>query len=393
MPSRRALLSSLAATATAGVTGCLGRVRDTLAAGDPAVAGPCGDPPGPWPTAGGDPGRTGRTGTEPPGADAAVVDPLAGVRDDGRQRLAGTLPVVGDGVAYVPTGSGIGALDLEAPADGLVWFSDLGDDVDAVPALACGAVLAAGVNDLVALDPETGEEYWRVDTGGNGETAVAVTGETVYVAGVDPLAVDARTGEVQWRADGGDTLATDDTGVYTTRNANGTGGIYAHGRDGRERWHLALGKIVGSATAHDGAVYVADNDGRVYAVDAATGETHWSRAPPGVRKIHSGLAVRGEDVVVPAGVGEQSVVLDAASGETRWRADTGIVTGRPVVGDDWVAYGRTNTGVTVYDRSTGEPRTTWSREEHDLGTIDGLAPVADGFLVRGGTKSGLSLIR
>ena len=40
---------------------------------------------------------------------------------------------------------------------------------------------------------------------------------------------------------------------------------------------------------------------------------------------------------MPAGNGDRSAVLEAATGEQRWTADTGIVTGRPVVGADWVA--------------------------------------------------------
>lgn len=391
MPSRRALLATLSTAVTAGVAGCVGRIRNPLDDESP-VEGPCDGPAGTWPTAGGDRGRTGRTDTAPPTSDADGVDLLAGVHDDGRQRLASSLPAVADGMAYVPSGSGLVALDLEAPGES-AWVRDLEDDVDAVPALACGVVLVAGLNEVAALDPATGEPYWQTDVGGHGETAIATIDETVYVAGSSPVAVDVRTGEIQWSAEGGDMLALGDDGVYTTRNVNGTGDVFAHDLDGEERWHLALGKIVGSASVLDGTAWIADNDGAVYAIDAATGETHWSRSLVGVEKIHSGLAVRGDDVVVPAGVGETSVVLDATTGETRWTATTGIVTGRPVIGDDWVAFGRTNVGVTVYDRATGERRATWSRDAYDLGTVDGLVPVEGGFVIRGGTTSGLSLIR
>lgn len=346
-----------------------------------------------WPTAGGDRGRTGRTDTEPPAPDADVVDLLAGRRADGGRRLASSLPAIAGGTAYVPTGSGIVAQALDAPAHEPTWVHDLDDDIEAMPALACGVLLVPGVNRLAALDPATGDPYWRADVGGHGETAVAALEETVYVAHTTPVAVDVRTGNRMWSADGGDTLALDDGGVYTTRNVDGTGGIFAHDLDGAPRWHLALGKIVGSASVLDGRVWVADNEGTVYAIDAATGETNWSHAPGGVQKVHTGLAVRGADVVVPAGTGETSVVLDAVTGEPRWRVETGMVTGRPVVGDDWIAFGRTNTGVTVYDRATGEERATWTREEYDLGTVDGLVPVEGGFVIREGTTSGLSLIR
>lgn len=392
MPSRRALLAALGSATAAGLAGCLGRVRNALD-GSPPVTGSCDGSAPTWPTAGGDPGRTGRADTEPPDSDADVVDLMAGRRADGGRRLASSLPAVADGTAYVPSGGGVVAVDLGAPADGPLWSHDLEDAVDATPALACGALFVAGLNRLAALDPGTGDAHWRADVGGHTESGVAAAGESLYVAGTDPASLDVRTGEVDWSATGGDTLAVGDGGVYTTRNANGTGGVYAHDADGEQRWHLSLGKVVASASTADGTVWVVDARGTVYAVDAETGETHWSEPFDGVEKVHSGVAVRGDDLVVPAGTGERSVVLDAATGEERWAVETGIVTGRPVVGDDWVAFGRTNVGVSVYDRSTGDRRTTWTREEYDLGTVDGLVPVAEGFVVRGGTTSGLSLLR
>ncbi|MFB6183473.1 MAG: PQQ-binding-like beta-propeller repeat protein [Haloarculaceae archaeon] len=392
MPSRRALLRSLPAAATAAVAGCGTRARGMFAT-EPPVTGPCDGPDAQWPTAGGDPGRTGRTDSAPPDADAELTDLLAGVTVDGRRPLAGSLPAVGRGLAYVPSASGVVAIPLDASTDGPAWNHDLDDDVDAVPALGCGVVLVAGLNALVALDPETGERYWRADVGGHGETTVAFADETVYAAGVDPVALDVYTGAVGWRATGGDTLAVDADGVYSTRNVNGTGGIFAHDHDGTRRWHLSLGKIVASATVDDGTVLVPDTRGTVYAIDATTGETHWSRSLDGVRKVFSGLAVRDSDVVVPAGTGETSAVLDADTGKPRWTVDTGIVTGRPVIGDDWVAFGRTNVGVSVYDRATGTHRVTWSREAYDIGTVSGIVPVDDGFVIRGGTTSGLGLLR
>lgn len=392
MPSRRALLAALGTVAPVGTAGCLGRIRDGFGS-DPPVEGPCDEPAATWPTAGGDPGRTGRTDATPPGLDADAVDLLAGVHADGRRLLASALPVVHGGTAVVPSGSSLVAVDVDAPGDGPTWRHDLEDDVDAVPTLTCGAVLAPGLNRLVTLDRVSGDRYWSTDLGSHSPTAVAPAGETTYVASFGPVAVDTRTGTVQWRAEGGDTLALDDSGVYTTRYADGTGDIFAHDLHGGERWHLSLGKIVGSASVLDGTVRVADNRGTVYAIDARTGETYWSRTPDGVGKIHSGLAVRGDDVVVPAGHGTTSVVLDAHTGETKWSVETGFVTSRPVVGDDWVAFGRTNAGVSLYDRATGEHRTTWSRDEYGLGTIDGVLPVKQGFVVREGTTPRLTLLR
>lgn len=378
--------------AAVGLTGCIGRVRSAVTDESP-VEGPCDDDPGPWPTAGGDPGRTGRTDLSPPAADADLVDLLAGASIDGRQPLASSLPAIVDGTAYVPSAGALVAVPLDAPHEGARWSVHLDDDLDTVPVVSCGAVFAAGLNRLGAFDPATGDRRWRADGGGHHPTTIAQVDDLVVAAGVNVHGIDVHRGRLRWTASGGDTLAADRTGVYTTRNVNGGGDIYAHDLDGEERWHLSLGKIVGSATVRDGTVWVGDDRGTVYAIDAETGETEWSTPLAGVRKVHSGVAVRGSDLVVPAGVGETSVVLDADTGAVRHRVESGIVTGRPVIGRDWFALGRTNEGVTVYERDDATPRTTWTRADYELGTIAGLAPVSDGFVIRGGTGSGLSLLR
>lgn len=390
--NRRALLGTGTVLAGSLLAGCAGRVQSALETA-PAVETSCDSEHQPWPTAGGDPARTGQTATDPPPEDATSVDLLANRHTDGRQRLASGLPAVVDNVAYVPTGSDLVAVDLEAPTAEPAWIFDAEDDVDAVPTVACGLVFVPSLNRLAALDPDSGEAHWRVDAGGHEETTIGVHDASVYIAGVNPAAIDMHTGNIRWKVRGGDTLAIDETGIYTTRNTNGGGGIFAHDHDGDPRWHLALGKIVASASVQKETVFVADNRGTVSAIDAATGETNWSRALSGVEKVHAGLAVHGTDLVVPAGTGQTSALVDADTGETRWTAQTGIVTGRPVVGDDWVAFGRTNHGLSIYDRSTGEARRTWSREDHGFGTVAGIVPIDDGFIVRGGTTSGLTLLR
>jgi outer membrane protein assembly factor BamB len=393
MPSRRALLAALGGTTTA-TAGCIDRLGGPFETeADRRIAGACDQPTGAWPTAGGDSRRTGRSDTSLPPTETEGRRVSLGRRDDGQPRLASGLPAVADGRAFVPSGRELVAVDLASPDAEPAWVHGTGDDVDAVPAMACGAVLAPGVNTLTAVDPVTGDRYWQAEVGGVGPAALGVIADRVYVGGPTVVAVDARTGDQRWTADGGDTVAVDGTGVYSTENANGNGGIYAHDHDGTRRWHRPLGKMVASATVRDGTVYAVDTAGTVHALDAASGETDWSRRLDGVEKVHTGLAARGEALVVPAGTGERSVVLDAASGEPDWWADTGIVTGRPVVGDDWIAIGWTNHGVTVYDRASGAERATWTREAYDLGTIDGLVPLERGLLVRGGTTSGLTLLR
>ena len=394
MPLRRALLSTIGTTASVGTAGCVGQIRRELR-GDTPIEGPCDDPPGAWPTAGGDPGRTGRADTAPPAPDATAVDLLASVRDDDReQQHALSLPVVADGTAYIPVSGGLVAVSLDAPMDGPIWNRDVADGITAVPLLACEAVFAPGMNQLAALDQTSGDRYWRADAGSHhrNDATVAALDDTIYVAGGGLAAVDIHTGTVQELEGGGETLALDDDGIYTTQSDSG---IFAYDLNGKERWHRnsSSNEVHGSASVLDGTVWIADYHGTAYAIDARTGEVYWSHSFPGVNKIDAGLAVARDEVFVPAGTGTTSVALDATTGEIRWAVDTGIVTGRPVVGDDWVAFGRTNDGISVYDRSTGEERTTWSRTEYHLGTIDGLVPVEEGFMIWEGSSLGLSLLR
>lgn len=389
---RRGFIGAVGGSIGSCLAGCVGRVESRLNPRAP-IEQPCGAPPGPWPTAGGDPGRSGRTDTTLPADDASAVELLSARRTDGSMRLASSLPIVVDQTLFAPAGPELVALDLTDVTTEPAWIHAFEDDIAAAPAFACGALVVAGLNHLSTLDPVSGDAYWSVEGGATTRTAVGTHGGSAVIGGPVPRVVDLHSGNTRWTGQGGDTVAIDDTGIYTTRNQNGSRGVFAHDESGDERWHLALGKIVASASVANGTVWVVDTDGRVYAIDALTGETEWSRGLPGVRKVHSGLAVADSDLVVPAGTGERSWVLDAQTGEPRWTVESGIVTGRPVVGPDWVAFGRTNHGITVYDRSTGDKRRSWSRSRYDFGTIDGFVPCEEGFIVRGGSSSGLTLLR
>jgi len=393
MPSRRALLAALG-SATAATAGCIDRVRGTLEDdGDRRIEAACDQPDATWPTDGGDSRRSGRTTLAPPSSAAEAVPLSLGRRDGGQHRLASNLPAVADGTAFVATAGTFVGVDLADPVGEPVWIHQVDDDMDAPPAMACGAALGLGLNTVTAVDAAGGERYWQAEVGGFGPAGIGVLADRIYVGGPQLTALDARTGGERWSVDGGDTVAVAESGVYSTENSNGDGAVFAHAHDGTERWQRRLGKFVGSASVADGTVYAVEERGTVYALEAATGETVWSRTLDTVKKLYTGVAVGEDELVVPAGTGDRSFVLDAATGETRWSAATGIATGRPVIGDDWVAIGRTNEGLTVYDRTSGEERTTWTRDEYDLGTIAGVVPTPAGFIVRGGTTSGLTLLR
>lgn len=84
------------------------------------------------------------------------------------------------------------------------------------------------------------------------------------------------------------------------------------------RWEpFAAGSPVGSPVVANGTVYVGDQDGHVYAVDAATGRERW--------QVDTGGSVTEAPAVVDSSVyvgtdDEQVYALDAANGTTVWQA-------------------------------------------------------------------------
>ena len=393
MRSRRALLTALGTGVATVTAGCGGDVRRRFD-GDPPIDGTCAPAPESWSAAGGDAARTGRTSTEPPPDDASARSvPLGST--DGDRNLAAATPAISNGTAFVSSGSTVVATD---PGNGVRWAVDLDDDFDAVPAVGCGVVFAPGLNTLVALDPDRGEVLWRNDDiGAMGQpfrpAVHAFAEETLYVASYGTLAaVDPRTGDARWQRGRADTVAVGTEGVYTTTNGEADPSFHGYDHGGEERFHLSVGKVLGVPTVDGGVVYLVDNTGTIYAVDAHSGVARWTRSSLDNGKLQTGVAVRADTLVVPAGAGGVSYALDTATGEVRWRAETGSVLGRPVVGPDWVAFGRTNVGVSIYDLATGELRTTWERGSHGLGVVRGVTSVDEGLIVRDQAASSLSLL-
>lgn len=203
-------------------------------------------------------------------------------------------PSVANGVVYVSDGSGR-LYALGAASGDELWSAPLGGHV-ANPAVAGDVVYVGhGESDsdtaappghgyLSALAAETGREIWSLETIG-AATSPLVAKDVVY-AGTRAsyiYAVDAEKGNVLWTFNGG--------------------GSYAH------------------AAASNGSLYVTvfyhqdDDRGRVYALDAVTGEEQWSIRLDG--GIATTPAVRGGAVYV--GTGSHLYALEASTGKTLWR--------------------------------------------------------------------------
>lgn len=157
------------------------------------------------------------------------------------------------------------------------------------------------------------------------------------------------------------------------------GTLYAFARaTGKIRWTFTAEPFVNGPTIAGGLAYVLGEDSRsLYAVDIATGEERWRYA---ATSVAAAPAVAGGLALVNTAEGFL-IGLDAATGEERWRTTitTGGRTGDPALLDGMAFVGSETGDVTAVDAATGE--IVWQVDTGD--ERNGSAVVADGIVYVG----------
>ncbi len=129
----------------------------------------------------------------------------------------------------------------------------------------------------------------------------------------------------------------------------------------RTAWKYSLGKAgqaVFSPALANGSIFVADADGALVRLDAATGKEQW-RVKTG-SDLTAGVGSNGE-VVVVGGAKGQILAFDGA-GKALWTAQASSeVLSAPVVGSDVVVVRSVDNLITAYDAKTGSKRWTVTR--------------------------------
>lgn len=284
------------------------------------------------------------------GEDARVV----GLASDGAARWATSLPpfsaavghpVVVGGRAIVVDSTGR-AHGLEGRSGALRWSRRVGEATDTLPELTELAAVGRGHEDLVvlshatgllALDPATGEERWRLDLGARLAAPATLASPERALVPLDDAhvaLVEVATGKLQSRlatsgrptssaAQGpslcvvgveGGTVEAVWRGVVWSRKVPGpvtappvvteTGVVYVAAgevllaldvKDGAVRWEKALGAPLGAPASGGGRVYVGAADGAVRALLAASGAVLWTARADGevlaAPLLHKGLVV------------------------------------------------------------------------------------------------------
>ncbi len=228
--------------------------------------------------------------------------------------------------------------------------------------VVCGAAVVVGTGDgvLRAFRAKDGEELWQYKHGQRIYHRPAADGERVYFsAGTDVTAVSASTGEQVWR--------------FGIKPSSGP--------------LLADAKL--------GLVYMGGDDGRLYALDAKTGEERWSAdfvtdAPadrprfPGKDARIDGTLARpnalssdGELLVLSVFDQSRVVAFDAQTGKQKWsfQAD-GWVFGGAALTKSHVYFGSSDKTLYALDRASGE--LAW---KYTVGKWISSTPVADGDAV------------
>lgn len=282
--------------------------------------------------------------------------------------LASSPAVAGDRVVAVDRvgvihgverGSGRVAWVVATGADlPLPWGREGWDYFTSSPTVVDGvAVVAGGDGVLRRLRLEDGALLGETDLGTRLRSSPAVHDGRGFVGGADGVvyAVELATGRVVWRHETeGAALVSADHG-YDRRTVQASpavadGRVYIGGRDGRlyaldaetgERLWAAEytpSWVVSSVAVGEEAVYTGTSDAHVVeALDAATGERRWSR-DLGTRVLGSPSLVGGV-LLVPGGDGVL-YALDAASGRTLWRYTAGaMIQSSPAVAGDLVVVG------------------------------------------------------
>lgn len=227
-----------------------------------------------------------------------------GAGDSRRARLT-TDPVVAGGRIF--TLDARTRVQATSPAGAVLWSSDVLPARGARGSASGGALAVAGNRLFVAsafafvaaLDVETGRELWRTDFDSPLTGSPAVGGDVVYVSAIDSTlwGLDAATGRIRWTLPGTPSLTSvargsapaiaGDLAIFPTQSGELTA---VRRSNGAQTWtSVAAGRRTGAALATIDAitgdpvvdgnrVYVANQSGRLLALDTRSGATIWSIA-------------------------------------------------------------------------------------------------------------------
>ena len=221
---------------------------------------------------------------------------------------------------------------------------------------------------------------WLAEAGRGIDGAPAVGERVTILTSADRWvhALDTRSGELLWRYRGPDAFGTGALmGAGTVYAATETGDGVVVAIDlytGKRRWQIRLGRVNAPMALRDSTLYVVTQAGLLYALDARSGATRWSRVAAPSRAgplvtdafiavasvndsilvfargggrpltraglpvgVIAPLAAWGDNIAIIASPAGALIAIGLPGGEVRWRVNTGDpVVGSPAVDSDTV---------------------------------------------------------
>ena len=275
-----------------------------------------------------------------------------------------------------PTTPALLCLILLAPGRFAALAADPPPPYDA--SVARGGPMRAGDLGAIRL-PATGDVIWRVEIE-DGTGAPVLADGVIYLAGGQSslFAVKADGSAILWQDDRPGRIAyaaplVVGDRIYLASNL----GLSAHARDGGAMlWDYSIpeGASSTSPLIVAGKLVTAGADGRMHAVDPATGAVVWKHdfakdAPDpvegeddkqaGVLSPNRPMGLASDGVTLYLSLLSQGrvIAVDAATGERRWafRAKGWTYAGPTIAGDDLFCTSKDGR-MYCLDRKTGEPR-------------------------------------
>jgi outer membrane protein assembly factor BamB len=291
-----------------------------------------------------------------------------------RTHVVGLDPLTGDVLWTVDRARGplaAPAIDPAVGPNGIVVFTE-GD--------------APGKSALVGLDPATRRRLWSVPLGDLARGSPAIDGGRVFVGSRDAFvyAVDAAGGTLVWksRTTGGvnATPAVAGGRVFVVSEGETTGAVRLAALDvstGRSRWSYQQPRVAlapSAATVADGIVAVGFGDLVVRAFDADTGRLLWTRQGRGPFNYPTSLGSVHGSVYVLDDVGGV-YRLDAKTGHRIWdyQFPANVTWSSPIMAGRYVYVGMDDGTVAAIDDRTGH--LVW--QSRLGGRVGALAPAGD----------------
>jgi PQQ-like domain len=297
-------------------------------------------------------------------ADRRIEPPLEKVWDFdvGAGTGPGSVLVAGDLVLVANRKGQLLALDAEnGRRVGRVRF---GAPVEGGMAIAGTMLLVPGAKrkeTITGFDLVRGKEAWKLREASVEAGVLALDSLAVAIdAGAILRVVDAELGQERW------THALDSMAhIISTPAAEGAV-VYAANEDGVvfavdvvkrvRRWRRDLHTpVLQSLSMGSSLVIVPTTRGRLFGLDARTGETRWTLALPDTTVRFSSTAVDPGEGVLIVGATDGSVrAIHALNGTELWSADVGApVTAAPLLTHSTVYVGTLGRQLIALDRNTG----------------------------------------